>query len=163
MPLERSANTWRTKNTLWKKWLDFAKADKIDPLSGSEASLLRYLGWLYEDNSVSGRSVCQYLSAVTTSHVRIGIELSLSPLVQMAVAAYKQANLDRKELLDPDSKKGRRALPSTVARSIFNASMEAQDSDIGFIRSATAVLVSFDFFERGEAGSALLLENIHVN
>ena len=96
MPLARSANTWRTKNTLWKKWLDFAKADKIDPLYGSEACLRRYLGWLYEDNSVSGRSVRQYLSAVTTSHVRIGIELSLSPLVQLAVAAYKQADLDRK-------------------------------------------------------------------
>ena len=53
MSLARSANKWRTKNTLWKKWLDFAHADKLEPLSGSEALLLRYLGWIYEHNSVS--------------------------------------------------------------------------------------------------------------
>lgn len=162
MPLSRAANTWRTKETLWKKWLDFCNDERINPLSGNEGTLLLYLGWLFDNGSVSGSSVRQYLSAVTTAHVRIGVELSLTPLLQLAVTAYQQGDLNRKALEDPGILKERRALPSTVARRICNAALEAADTELKFIRAAAAILVSYVFFERGEAGSALLMDNISV-
>lgn len=80
MPKARASNTSRSNELLWKKWMLFCSTDDVDPLSGSESSLLRYLGWLYDTNTVSGSSVRNYVSAVVTSDTRLGKPLSLSPL-----------------------------------------------------------------------------------
>lgn len=159
MPLALDNNTWRSKEVLWKKWLECCTAKKINPLSGLEGSLLLYRGWLFERTTVSGNSLRQYLPALRTGHTRSGRDLKLSPLVQLLVAAYQQPDYDRKALEDPDKNKERRAFPISITRKIFNRNMDADDSNVTFIRAATAILISYVFFKRGEAGSALGMEN----
>ena len=163
MPQARADNTWRSVTTYWKKWCCFCEVDGISELDGEESSLLRYLGWLFDTKAVSGSSVRNYTSAVCTGHTRVGLSLSLTPLLQLALAAYINADANRKTLLDPALSKERRAFPSTVARQIFRAAMSAASSDLKFIRNATAVLVNLVFFCRGEAGASLLMENIAVS
>ena len=102
MPMARADNTWRTKETLWKKWTEFCSADGLDPFKADEGSLLRYLGWLYIDNRVSGNSVRQYLSAVTTTYSRIGLSLELTPFHQLAITAYQKGDEERKILDNPE-------------------------------------------------------------
>lgn len=162
MHKSRAPNTWRSKQIVWKKWVLFCTADGIDPLSGSESSLLRYLGWLLDDNKVAGGSVRSYLSGVITSHNRLGVPLKLTDRLQLAIDAYQREDSDRKLLANPDGAKERRALPSSIARRIFQLGLSLPDSEIELIRSCTAILTSMVFFERGEAGISLRLTNIRV-
>lgn len=131
-------------------------------MSGSESSLLCYLGWLYNTEPVSSTSVRNYLPAVVTSDTRIGKTLSLSPLLQLAVSAYQQADTERWALQHPEILKERRAIPSSVACNILKAALLAPDTDITFLQNAAAFLPKFGFFELGEAGASLLLEKISV-
>lgn len=163
MPKARTANTWRSNDVLWKKWANFCEADAMDPLHADEASLLRYLGWLYEDDNVNHSSVKNYVSAVITAQKRIGRSIDYTPLIHLALSAYKIADMDRKALENPELSKERRAFSSSVARSILRAAVSTADTDLELLRSASAVLISYVFFERGEAGAALLLSNITVH
>lgn len=61
----------------------------IEQFDGSEASLLRYVGWLLDESSIDGTSIRNYLSAVTTTHTRIGNTISLTPVLQLSIAALR--------------------------------------------------------------------------
>ena len=163
MPRARANNTWRSSSVYWSKWCTFCELDGIDEMTGDESSLLRYLGWLFETNTISGGSVRNYISAICTSHTRQGLTLALTPLLQLALSAFINADFDRKVLLDPELAKERRALPATVARRILDAALDTPLSEMVFIRNATAVMVNLVFFSRGEAGASLLTENISVS
>lgn len=65
-------------------------------------------------------------------------------------------------LHDPKTLKERRALPSYVARQVLKAAILTPDTDLVFLRNATAVLINYVFFERDEAGASLLLNNIEA-
>ena len=162
MPQARADNTWRSSDVYWMKWQTFCKIDGMQEFTGDEGALLRYLGWLYDTNTIAGASVRNYMSAICTGHTRSGLPLALTPLLQLALSAYINADWDRKALADPTVTKERRALPSSVARKILDAALAAADGEIEFIRNASAVLVNLIFFARGEAGASLLPENIKV-
>lgn len=70
--------------------------------------------------------------------------------------------MERKFLSDSEAAKEHRALTSSVALQIFQAAMASSNADVTFLRNAWAILVSYVFFERGEAGISLLLDNVTV-
>lgn len=57
IPLYRSDNNWSSNEILSKKATTFCAEDGMNPLSGNESSLLRCLGWLYDEGRVSGNSI----------------------------------------------------------------------------------------------------------
>lgn len=101
MPLTGASNTWRSCTVMWDKWLLFCSTDSIEPLTGSESSFLHYLCWLLESNTISGLSVCNYLSAVDTAHKHVILSLSMDFLLPLSIAAYQQDDSDRKLLTNP--------------------------------------------------------------
>lgn len=66
------------------------------------------------------------------------------------------------ELENQEISKGRSTLPRSVARSILRTAFGKPDTDIKFLRAMLAVLVSYVFFVRGEAGALLLLPNFRI-
>lgn len=68
----------------------------------------------------------------------------------------------KKKKRNPELLKERRALPSSEACSILRSTVNTPDTEIKFWRAASAVLVSYVFFEHGEAGASLLLPNIWI-
>ena len=159
----RAPNTWKNNEPFWQKWTTFSEVEGIDPWAANEGSLLRYLDWLFDSGTIAGGSVKNYISAVVTAHKRIKMPVEYTALIQLALAAYQKSDLDRRAAADLEAHRERRALPTTVARKIFDTAMAAPSLNRQFIRNATAVLVSYVFFERGEAGAALRMDNIQVS
>lgn len=148
----RKASTWDCTATGWRKWLAFCEADGINPFLADEAAVLRYLGWLYSDNRVSGATLKHYLSHLRLTYDDHGLRPPPSTtLVRHAVDAFQAADADRKAALAPASE--RTGLPASVARKIFAAAIRSPD--LSFVRAATAVITAYIFFNRGTAGVSL--------
>lgn len=158
----RAPSTWTSAQSHWKKWLTFCQADRIEPLAGDPPALLRYLGWLHTETTISASSVRNYVSAVITAHARLEIEIPYTPMLQLALGAFQKADIARKATIDPTTLHERRGLPASIARSIFDAALHSPPTAVEFVRNAAAVITSYMFFERGEASSALELDNIRV-
>lgn len=159
----QAPNTWKKNERFWQKWTTFCTLERINPWAADEGSLLRYLRWLFNSGKIAGRSVKNYISAVVLAHKRGTFPVGYTPPIQLALAAYQQFDLDRRTENDPVAHKELRALPSTVARKIFDAVMAAPALSGQFIRNATVVLPSYVIFERCEAGVALRMNNIQVS
>lgn len=146
-----------------EKWLTVFALDGIDPLSGNEPSILRYVGFLLSEKEIAGNALRNYMSSVTTAHTRIGKSITITPLVSMAVSAYRHASTKTKMLQHPTSTLQRRVLPSSVASSILNEATSYPDSELKRIRNASATLIFYVFFKRGEAGASIQFNNITVS
>lgn len=75
----------------------------------------------------------------------------LKPVIKLAIDAYQQSDRDRKLVTNPAGKLERQALPSSVSGKIFAAAILSSDSGLEFLHNDSAVLVSYVFFECGEA------------
>ena len=53
----------------------------------------------------------------------MGTPIVSGPLLQLAIAAFQQAEFERKALQDPSICKERRALPSAVARAMLKEAL----------------------------------------
>lgn len=90
----------------------------MDYLLADEASLLRYLEWMFEDNAVDFNSVKNYISSVITSQKLVGRSPYYNTLVNLAVSSYMNLDMEQNALKKPELSKERRALPRDFARSI---------------------------------------------
>ncbi len=160
--LTHAPNSWRNQAVGWKKWQVFCQTDQTNPMSADEPALLRYIGWLYSEGRISGASLRGYLSSVFSAYKKLGVTLHYTPLIQMAIKAYQTADGHRRAQSDPTSGKERCGIPATVMKRIADAALIAPISEIKFIRAASAVVVSYMFLERGEAGASLMMNNIRV-
>lgn len=70
-----------------KAWTGFCLAEYTVTLAGDESSVLRYLGWLYSKDKVSGASNENYISTIASSHSCVGLELKATPLLPVAMTA----------------------------------------------------------------------------
>jgi hypothetical protein len=162
MTLTHAPNTWRNQAVGWKKWLAFCTADRCNPLAAAEPALLRYVGWLYAEGRISGTSLRGCLSAVFTAYRKLGVTLSYTPLLQMAITAYQTADSHRRATSTPTSGEERCGIPAPIMKRICEAALAAPFAQLRFIRAAAAICVSFMFFERGEAGASLSPQHIKV-
>jgi hypothetical protein len=70
----------------------------------------------------------------------------------MAITAYQTADGHRRAQSDPSSGAERYGIPAVIMKRISDTALTAPITDIGFIRAATAITVSYIFFESREAG-----------
>ena len=94
----RAPNTWKNNERFWQKWTTFCTLEQIDPWTADEGSLLRYLGWLLDSGTIAGGLVKNYISTVVWAHKRVKFRqiVGYTPLIQLALAAYQQSDLDRR-------------------------------------------------------------------
>lgn len=78
---------------------------------------------------MSGSSICKFHSSVLTAHKRVAIRLNITPLLQLAAAAYKKADIERSVFSNPDFGMAWQALRISVARCILSTAL-ALDSPI---------------------------------
>jgi hypothetical protein len=81
----------------------------------------------------------------------------------MAITAYQTADGHCRAQSDPSSGAERCGIPAVIMKRISDTALTAPITDIRFIRAATAIIVSYIFFERGEAGAGLTMDNIRVS
>jgi hypothetical protein len=81
----------------------------------------------------------------------------------MEITAYQTADGHRRAKSDQSSGAERCGIPAVIMNIISDTALTAPITDIRFIRAATAITVSYIFFERGEGGAGLTMDNIRVS
>ena len=87
---------------------------------------------------------------------------TIHPLIYLAIAGHRAAHDRRRLEQDPNVVHERRAIPAAVVRRILSTGLKAPPSVTLFLRNASAVVICFIFFARGEAGAALDISYIEV-
>jgi hypothetical protein len=80
----------------------------------------------------------------------------------MAIMAYQIADCHRRATSTPTSGEERCGIPVSFMKRIWDTVLAAQFAQLRFIRTATAIFVSFMFFEHGETGASLSPHHIKV-
>jgi len=117
------------------------------PLPARVAVVLAYLGWLQEEDRVHHVSLQQYLTSINQAHQDAGFpKPAVGDLVKLARKGFGELEAERQGA--PDQRVG---LPASIVYDIMMHGMATSDPLV--LRAATAVVVTYTFFARGDTGS----------
>jgi len=139
-------STDRTKTSQWVKFVRFCEQDGQEPLPASEGTLLSYLGHLFEEDRVHGRSVDHYISAIRTRHMREGFAdpFATGHHVDL-LRAFRFQDDQRGQLQDV-----RAAIPATLIQRIRLLGL---GSEPGSLTEHQAAMVEFQYLLTWREGS----------
>jgi len=130
--------TDQTKSSQWTKFTNYCEQDGLRALPADEGTLLAYIGHLFEEDRVHGRSIDHYLSAIRTRHTREGLP---DPFINNhhvdLVRAFRNQDDQRGVLQDV-----RTALPAEIVVRIRHLGLTAEPHSI---MEHQAAMVEFQY------------------
>ena len=117
------------------------------PLPGNVATVLAYLGWLHEEHNVHHGSLQPNLTSINQAHQDAGFDKpAAGKLVALARKGFGELEVEI-----PGAPDRRVGLPAQAAPDILNLGLTTTDP--GVVRAATAVVMAYCFFARGDTGA----------
>jgi hypothetical protein len=117
------------------------------PLPACAAIVLAYLGWLQDEDRVHHGSLQPYLTSINQAHQDAGFDKpAAGKLVALARKGFGELEAERRGTTDQ-----RVGLPAAAALEILDLGLTTTDPKIA--RAATAVVISYSFFARGDTGA----------
>jgi len=140
-----------TKTSQWLKFVRYCESDGHQPLPAAEGTVLSYIGYLFEEDRIHGRSIDHYLSAIRTRHNREGLQ---SPFVNNhhvdLVRAFRHQDERRGALQDV-----RAAIPCDVIARIRHLGLGAQPYSL---TEHQAAMVEFQYLLTWREGSVRTMQ-----
>ena len=117
------------------------------PLPACAAIVLAYMGWLQDEDRVHHGSLQPYLTSINQAHQDAGFDKpAAGKLVALARKGFGELEAERRGTTDQ-----RVGLPAPAALDILNLGLTTTDPSIA--RAATAVVMTYSFFARGDTGA----------
>lgn len=117
------------------------------PLPARTSTVLAYLGWLREQDSVHHGSLQTYFTAINAAHADAGFHKpATGQLFGLARKGFGELEADERGVGDR-----RVVLPARIAAFLLDVGLKTDDNEI--LRETAAIVTTFSFFARGDTGA----------
>lgn len=158
MSSSRSAKTYSTYNSSWRKFVEFATLNNIHPLTATPYDICHYAAWLAQQGTVNLSTAQNYFSSINAVYADLGLEGpargQLFALVRSGLARMQRDTAPRQREL---------AIPATVVEGWLNAAQQMTDvteSNAGKFRSLLACVVCFMTMSRPHSIALLPVDGV---
>ena len=160
----RRDNTWNQYAGKFAAFVTFCTvvipaggAPAACPLPATVATVIAYLGWLQEQDSVHFGSLQPYMSAINTAHDDAGFARpAIGKVVGMTRKGFGELEAEIRGA--PERRKG---LPAPAAHKIMDEGLDTGDDLI--MRECAAVSSTYQFFARGDTGAKAEIDRLVVD
>ena len=142
----RRDNTWNSYGGKVLRFMNFCAEYGFTPPPASTNTILAYLAFLSEEDSVHAPSLQPYLTAINQLHEDFQLERpALGPLINRVRAGFAALESDQHGAPIRTT-----YLPAQVAFDILQLGLTTDDPDL--LRDAALVVMCYAFFARGDTG-----------
>ena len=138
----------------FQRFEDFCDASGLNAFPAHPSSIYSFIRFLREENSISPRSLPQYLAAISMTHQARGL-LSFTAFDQVT-RRLARAWLQQ----EPDRRRPIRDVPLSLICSILELGLSTDD--VSTLRACCSAVIDFVFFIRAISGHCLLPSDVRV-